>query len=157
MYWSGSGTSGEPTARRVRGVSTWCSRSVHVVHVVADQEHSDCAVPRYRYRTELVWRFVMQTAHVLDSTFKFCKFYFRRWDRPQKPRRCHDRENFQSYGNMQTLGYCTCTYTCTCTLLGRKDATISKFLGYKRYLKGGEGRGDKGREGKGRGEEGGEQ
>ena len=46
-------------ARRVRGVSTLCSRSVHV----ADQEHNDCAVPRYRYRTELVWRFVMPTAH----------------------------------------------------------------------------------------------
>ena len=42
LTWSGSGTSGEPTAR---GVSTWCSRSVHVVHVVADQEHSDCMVP----------------------------------------------------------------------------------------------------------------
>ena len=35
-------------------MSAWCSRSVHVIHVVADQEHSDCAVPRYRYRTELV-------------------------------------------------------------------------------------------------------
>ena len=39
VTWSGSGTSGEPTAHRVRGVSAWCSRSVHVVHVVADQEH----------------------------------------------------------------------------------------------------------------------
>ena len=63
LTWSGSGTSGELTAHGVRGVSTWCSRSVHVVHVVADQEHSGCAVPRYQCRTELVWRFVMPTAH----------------------------------------------------------------------------------------------
>ena len=63
LTWSGSGMSGEPTARGVRGVSAWCSRSVHIVHVVADQEHNDCAVPRYRYRMELVWRFVMPTAH----------------------------------------------------------------------------------------------
>ena len=55
--------SGEPTARGVRGVSAWCLRSIHIVLVVADQEHSDCVVPRYRYRTELVWRFVMPTAH----------------------------------------------------------------------------------------------
>ena len=41
-------------------MSAWCSRSVHVV--VADQEHSDYVVPRYWYRTELVWRFVMLTA-----------------------------------------------------------------------------------------------
>ena len=64
LTWSGSGTSGEPTARGDCGVSAWCSRSVHIVHVVADQEHSDCTVPQYRYRTELVWRVVMPTAHV---------------------------------------------------------------------------------------------
>ena len=63
--------SSEPTARRVRCVSAWCSRSVHVIHVVADQEHSDCTVPRYWYMTELVWRFVMPTAHALDSTFNY--------------------------------------------------------------------------------------
>ena len=33
------------------------------MHVVGDQEHSDCAVPRYQCRTELVWRFVMPTVH----------------------------------------------------------------------------------------------
>ena len=38
-----------PTAHGVRGVSTWCSRNVHVVLIVADQEHSDCVIPRYRY------------------------------------------------------------------------------------------------------------
>ena len=48
--WSGSGTSGGPMACGVCGVSAWCSRSVHAVQVVANQEHSDCAVPRYRYR-----------------------------------------------------------------------------------------------------------
>ena len=77
LTWSGSGMSGGPMARGVHGVSAWCSRRVHVVHVVADQEHvvadqehvaadqehSDCAVPRYHYGTELVWRFVMPTAH----------------------------------------------------------------------------------------------
>ena len=63
VTWSGSGTSGESTARRVRGVCAWCSWSVHIVHVVADQEHSDCAVPRNQYRMELVWRFVMPTVH----------------------------------------------------------------------------------------------
>ena len=35
-------------------MSAWCSRSVHVIHVVADQEHSDCAVPRYRCHGDLV-------------------------------------------------------------------------------------------------------
>ena len=45
------------------GVTAWYSRSVDVVHVVADHEHSDCAVPRYRYRMELVWRFVVLIAH----------------------------------------------------------------------------------------------
>ena len=49
---AGSGMSVEPTACGVHGVSAWCSRSVHIIHVVADQEHSDCAVPQYRYRTE---------------------------------------------------------------------------------------------------------
>ena len=63
LTWSGSGTSGEPKACGVYGVSAWCSKSVHVVHVVADHEHTDCAVPQYRYRTELVWRLVMTTAH----------------------------------------------------------------------------------------------
>ena len=59
-------------ARGVHSVSARCSRSVHVVHVVADQEHSDYMVQRYRYRTELVWRFVMLNARVrtVDSTFK---------------------------------------------------------------------------------------
>ena len=33
------------------------------MHVVADQEHSDCVVPRNQYRMELVWRFVMPTVH----------------------------------------------------------------------------------------------
>ena len=32
-------------ARGVCSVSAWHSRSVHVVQVVANQEHSDCAVP----------------------------------------------------------------------------------------------------------------
>ena len=41
-------------------VRAWRSRSVHVV---ADQEHSDCTVPQYRYRMELVWIFVMPIAH----------------------------------------------------------------------------------------------
>ena len=63
--------SGEPMARGVHGVSAWCSRSVHVIHVVEDQEHSDCAVPHYQYRTELIWRFVMPMCmrEPLDSTF----------------------------------------------------------------------------------------
>ena len=42
------------------------------MHVVADQEHSDCAVPRNQYRMELVWRFVMPTVCMrepLESTF----------------------------------------------------------------------------------------
>ena len=26
-------------------MSAWCSRSVHVVHVMADQEHRNCTVP----------------------------------------------------------------------------------------------------------------
>ena len=47
----------------VCSVNAWCSRSVDIVHVVADQEHSDHAVPRYGYRTELVWRFVVPTMH----------------------------------------------------------------------------------------------
>ena len=65
----------QPTARGVRGVSAWrsSSRSVHIVHVVADQEHSDCAVPRYRYRTELVWRFVMPCMHC-DAWSSECSF-----------------------------------------------------------------------------------
>ena len=45
LTWSGSGTSGEPTARGVCGVLAlawaWCSRSVNVIHVVANQ---DCAL-----------------------------------------------------------------------------------------------------------------
>ena len=56
--------SGGPTVSGVHGVNAWCSRSVDVVHVVADQEHIDCRVPWYRYRTELVWRFVVPIAHV---------------------------------------------------------------------------------------------
>ena len=72
LTWSGSHMSGRPTAHGIRGVSAWCSRSAHVVHVVADQEHSDCAVPRYWYRMELIWRFVKPTAHArtepLDNT-----------------------------------------------------------------------------------------
>ena len=64
-------------ARRVCGVNAWCSRSVHVVHVVADQEHSDCAVPRYQYRTELVWEICNANcacANPLDSTFNIGGF-----------------------------------------------------------------------------------
>ena len=59
------GTSSAPTpkAHGVRGMSAWCSRSVHVIHVVADQELSDCTVPRYQYRTELVRRSVIPTVH----------------------------------------------------------------------------------------------
>ena len=38
---------GGHTAGRVCGMNTWCSRSVDVVHVVADKEHSDHAVPWY--------------------------------------------------------------------------------------------------------------
>ena len=41
-------------AGRVRSVNAWCSRSVNIVYVVADQQHSDRTVPQYRYRTELV-------------------------------------------------------------------------------------------------------
>ena len=37
---SGPGTSGGPTAHRVRGVSAWCLRSVHIVRDVADQNKS---------------------------------------------------------------------------------------------------------------------
>ena len=51
---SGSGTSGGPMAGGVRGANACCSRNGDVVHVVADQELTDHAVPRYRYRTELV-------------------------------------------------------------------------------------------------------
>ena len=40
-----------PTVGGVCGVNTKCSRSIDVV---AEQQHSDCAVPWYRYRTELV-------------------------------------------------------------------------------------------------------
>ena len=43
LTWSGSGTSGEPTAYGVRSVSAWCSRSIHVVHIVADLR--DTTVP----------------------------------------------------------------------------------------------------------------
>ena len=46
---SGSVTSSGHTAGGVHGVNAWCSRSVDVAHVVADQEHSDYAVPRYQY------------------------------------------------------------------------------------------------------------
>ena len=42
------------------------ARSVHVVYIYIyiccgrpRQHAGDCAVPRYRYRTELVWRFVI--------------------------------------------------------------------------------------------------
>ena len=59
-----------PTAHGVYGVSAWSSRSIHIVHVVADQEHSNCAVPRYRYTKELVWIFVMPNAHMRTSTLK---------------------------------------------------------------------------------------
>ena len=45
LPWSGSGTSGESAARGVRGVSAWCSRSVHVLHVVADQRLRGTTVP----------------------------------------------------------------------------------------------------------------
>ena len=71
LTWLESGTSGEPTARGIRGVSAWYLRSVNAVHVVADQKHSDCAVPRYRYRTELVWRFVLPIAYARTSTCTF--------------------------------------------------------------------------------------
>ena len=37
--------SGGPTAHGVHSVHTWRSRSVHVVHAVANQGHSDCTVP----------------------------------------------------------------------------------------------------------------
>ena len=55
-------------ASGIRGVKVSCSRSIHVVHVVADQEHSNCAVPWYWYRMEL--RFVMPTAHAQTVGFK---------------------------------------------------------------------------------------
>ena len=45
LAWSGSGTSGGSIACGVRGVSAGCSRSVHIVHIVTDQEHIDCTVP----------------------------------------------------------------------------------------------------------------
>ena len=69
---SGSGTSGGPTAGRVHGANGCCSRSIDIVHVVADQEHSNRTrtVPRYQYRTELVWKLVRSAYHALDSTFK---------------------------------------------------------------------------------------
>ena len=74
---SGSGTSGGPTAGRVCDMNAWCSMNVNVVHVMADQEHSDRAVPRYRYRMELVWRFIVPTTHAqpLDSTINACTKY----------------------------------------------------------------------------------
>ena len=57
---SGSGTSGGRMAGKVCGVNACrCSRSIHVVHVMAIQDHSDCVVPRNRNRTELVWKFVV--------------------------------------------------------------------------------------------------
>ena len=67
LNWSGSGTSSGSMASEVHGVNVWCSRSVNIVHVVADQEHSNCTVPTVRYRTELVWRLLSE---LLDSTFK---------------------------------------------------------------------------------------
>ena len=60
---SGSVTTGGPTAGGVRSVNVWCSRSVDVVHAVDDQDYSNSAVSRYRYRTELVWKIVVLTAH----------------------------------------------------------------------------------------------
>ena len=36
---------------------------IHVVHVVADQERSSCAVARYWYRMKVVWSFVLPIAH----------------------------------------------------------------------------------------------
>ena len=57
LTWLGSSTSGIPMASGSPPCKRCCSRSVHIVHVVADQEHSDHVVSRYRYRTELVWRF----------------------------------------------------------------------------------------------------
>ena len=45
-----SGTNIGPTAGGVCSENAWCSRSVQVVvHVMKDQEHSDCAVPQYQY------------------------------------------------------------------------------------------------------------
>ena len=58
----------------VRDANAWYSRSVDVVDDVADQKNSNRAVPRYRYRTELVWRIVVPTAHV-DSTFNIGTMY----------------------------------------------------------------------------------
>ena len=52
LTWLKSVTSGGPTAGRVRGVNAWCSRSVDVLCVVANQEHScDRAVPLLQDRT----------------------------------------------------------------------------------------------------------
>ena len=45
-------------------MNAWCSRSVDIVHVVANQEHSNHAVPQYWYKTELVCRIVVPTADV---------------------------------------------------------------------------------------------
>ena len=56
LTWLESGTSSGPTAGGVCSVNAWCLRTVDTVFVVADQEHSNCAIPQYRYRTELVWR-----------------------------------------------------------------------------------------------------
>ena len=41
-------------------MSAWCSGSVHIVHIVTDK---NILTARYRYRTELVWIFVVPTAH----------------------------------------------------------------------------------------------
>ena len=71
---SGSGKGGGPTAHGVCGVSAWCWKSVHIVHVVADQEHSDCAVPRYWYETKRVWRFVMPTTHSRTTGYNYSTF-----------------------------------------------------------------------------------
>ena len=68
-----SGTT--PTAHGVRSTSAWCSRSVHVVHVVADQELSDCTVPRYRnWYEDLLYQLRMREP--LDSTFNPVNYPF---------------------------------------------------------------------------------
>ena len=65
---SGSCMSGGPMYIQTTelAVSAWCSRSVHIVHVMADQKHRDCLTPGcpgYWYRTELVWRIVIACAN----------------------------------------------------------------------------------------------
>ena len=62
-----SGTSSGPTA----GGVSWCEHLVlKSIDIIADQYHSDDTLPQYRYRMELVWRFVVLTEHVQISTFK---------------------------------------------------------------------------------------